>query len=75
MTSFVIDYFELPTSDTAVAFVALESTAGGDRVIGVAAYAPDTQEDATFTVAGVFTNSWMSFTITSLKPGALPVIL
>ena len=38
-------------SDMAVAFAALESTAAGDRVIGVAAYAPGAQEDATFAVA------------------------
>jgi GNAT superfamily N-acetyltransferase len=38
-------------SDMAVAFVALEGTAAGDRVIGVSAYAPGAQEDATFTVA------------------------
>ncbi len=38
-------------SDMAVAFAALESTAAGDRVIGVSAYAPGTGDEATFSVA------------------------
>ena len=36
--------------DMAAGFVALEGTAGGDRVIGVTAYAPDS-EGATFNIA------------------------
>lgn len=38
-------------SDMAVAFAALEGTAAGDRVIGIAAYAPGAPDEATFTVA------------------------
>ena len=38
-------------SDLAVGFAALESTGGGDRVIGVAAYAPMSLESASFSVA------------------------
>lgn len=37
--------------DTAVGFAALEATAAGDRVIGVAAYAPENDETATFSTA------------------------
>jgi N-acetylglutamate synthase-like GNAT family acetyltransferase len=37
--------------DGAAGFAALENTAGGDRVIGVCAYAPVAPESATFTVA------------------------
>lgn len=40
-------------SDMAVGFAALESTAVGDRVIGVTAYAPATLDEATFTIAVV----------------------
>jgi RimJ/RimL family protein N-acetyltransferase len=38
-------------SDLAVGFVALESIGGGDRIIGVCAYAPQSLESATFGVA------------------------
>ena len=38
-------------SDMAMGFAALESTAAGDRVIGVAAYAPDNLDEAGFGVA------------------------
>ena len=38
-------------NEMAVGFAALEATAGGDRIIGVAAYAPGSKDDATFSVA------------------------
>ena len=38
-------------SDMAVGFAALESTGGGDRVIGACAYAPDGPEWARFSIA------------------------
>jgi GNAT superfamily N-acetyltransferase len=38
-------------SDNAVGFAALESTAAGDRVIGVAAYAPADDDSASFSLA------------------------
>jgi len=38
-------------SDMAVGFAALESTGGGDRVIGACAYAPDEHEWARFSIA------------------------
>lgn len=38
-------------SDRSMGFAALEGTAAGDRVIGVAAYAPQSLDDATFSVA------------------------
>jgi GNAT superfamily N-acetyltransferase len=38
-------------TDMAVGFAALEGTAAGDRVIGIAAYAPRNIEDASFGVA------------------------
>ena len=38
-------------NDMAVGFAALEGTAAGDRVIGVAAYAPTSLDDATFAIA------------------------
>jgi RimJ/RimL family protein N-acetyltransferase len=38
-------------SDNAVGFAALESTAAGDRVIGVAAYAPTDDDSASFSLA------------------------
>jgi GNAT superfamily N-acetyltransferase len=38
-------------SDNAVGFVALETTAAGDRVIGAAAYAPADDDRATFSLA------------------------
>ncbi len=43
-------------TDNAVGFAALESTAGGDRVIGVAAYAPAGDESATFSLAVAHTH-------------------
>lgn len=54
-------------SDMAVGFVALESTAAGDRVIGVAAYAPGTQEEATFSIAviGAFRDEQVGKTLLS----------
>ena len=42
--------------DNAVGFAALESTAAGDRVIGVAAYAPANEESASFSVAVAHTH-------------------
>lgn len=41
----------LAGGDMAVGFSALESTAAGDRVVGVAAYAPVSPEEATFSIA------------------------
>ena len=38
-------------TDTAVGFAALESTAAGDRVVGIAAYVPSAHEGAEFVVA------------------------
>jgi L-amino acid N-acyltransferase YncA len=38
-------------NEMAVGFVALEATAAGDRIIGVAAYAPGSKDEATFSVA------------------------
>jgi acetyltransferase len=38
-------------ADNAVGFAALENTAAGDRVIGVAAYAPASDESASFSLA------------------------
>jgi RimJ/RimL family protein N-acetyltransferase len=38
-------------SDMAVGFAALESTGGGDRIIGVAAYAPGNLDSAGFSIA------------------------
>ncbi len=38
-------------SDMAMGFAALEATAAGDRIIGVSAYAPDSLDEATFSVA------------------------
>ena len=43
-------------SDNAVGFVALESTGVGDRVIGVAAYAPANEESASFSLAVAHTH-------------------
>ena len=37
--------------DGAVGFAALENTAGGDRVIGVSAYAPSSNDSAGFSIA------------------------
>ena len=38
-------------SDNAVGFAALENTAAGDRVIGAAAYAPTSEDNASFSLA------------------------
>lgn len=38
-------------NDTAVGFAALETTGGGDRVIGTAAYAPTSRDSADFCIA------------------------
>ncbi|MEO8017502.1 MAG: GNAT family N-acetyltransferase [Pseudomonadota bacterium] len=43
-------------SDSSVGFAALEATAAGDRVIGVAAYAPAADEYANFSTAVVSTH-------------------
>ena len=43
-------------ADNAVGFAALESAAGVDRVIGVAAYAPATDESASFSLAVAHTH-------------------
>lgn len=51
LTSMLFDRVISSGSDTAVGFAALENTAGGDRVIGVCAYAPDSERSAAFTIA------------------------
>ena len=53
LSDMVFDRVLAGGSDMAVGFAALESTAAGDRVIGVTAYAPDSIDDATFSVAVV----------------------
>lgn len=53
LSDMVFDRVLAGGDDLAVGFVALESTATGDRVIGVAAYAPGAQDEAAFTVAVV----------------------
>jgi GNAT superfamily N-acetyltransferase len=51
LSGMVFDRVLAGGTDMAVGFVALEGGGGGDRVIGVAAYAPETMDEATFTIA------------------------
>ena len=51
LTSILFDRVILAGNDTAVAFAALENTNGGDRVVGVCAYAPTSHEGADFSMA------------------------
>jgi len=51
LTSMLLDRVIGSARDGALAFVALENTRGGDRVIGACAYAPTSHEGADFTVA------------------------
>jgi RimJ/RimL family protein N-acetyltransferase len=51
LTSLLFDRVIVGTGDGALAFAALENTRGGDRVIGVCAYGPSTQEGGEFAVA------------------------
>ncbi len=51
LTTMLFDRVIANGSDTAVGFAALETTAAGDRVIGVCAYAPDNEQSAAFTIA------------------------
>lgn len=51
LTSMLFDRVIVTGSDVSVGFAALESTAAGDRVIGVCAYAPDSEQSAAFTIA------------------------
>ena len=51
LTDLLFDRVIAPGSDTAVGFAALEATAAGDRVIGVAAYAPTSRDSADFCIA------------------------
>ncbi len=52
-------------ADDAVGFAALESTAAGDRVIGIAAYAPSAHDGAEFVVAvaGVYRDEQVGRTL------------
>jgi RimJ/RimL family protein N-acetyltransferase len=51
LSSLLFDRVIVSGNETAVGFAALESTQGGDRVIGACAYAPLTDEGAHFNVA------------------------
>ncbi len=51
LTALLFDRVISTGADDAVGFAALENTAAGDRVIGVAAYAPTGKEGAEFRVA------------------------
>jgi RimJ/RimL family protein N-acetyltransferase len=51
LTDMLFDRVIVAGCDTAVGFAALESTAAGDRVIGVAAYAPASDDYANFSTA------------------------
>ena len=51
LSDMLFDRVIVTGSDSSVGFVALESLASGDRVIGVAAYAPVTDEYAEFSTA------------------------
>jgi RimJ/RimL family protein N-acetyltransferase len=51
LTTLLFDRVIMAANDGALAFVALENTHGGDRVIGVCAYAPSGHESAEFSVA------------------------
>lgn len=50
-TGFLLDRASADADDGSVGFVALESTSGGDRVIGVCAYAPQGRESCALTIA------------------------
>ena len=51
LTSMLFDRVIVTGNDTSVAFAALEHTQGGDRVVGVCAYAPSSHESAGFAMA------------------------
>jgi RimJ/RimL family protein N-acetyltransferase len=51
LSSLLFDRVIVSGNETAVGFAALESTQGGDRVVGACAYAPLTDEGAQFNVA------------------------
>jgi GNAT superfamily N-acetyltransferase len=51
LTALLFDRVIGDAGDGSVGFVALENTAGGDRVIGVCAYAPTRQESCGFSIA------------------------
>jgi RimJ/RimL family protein N-acetyltransferase len=51
LSSMLFDRVIVTSNDSAVAFAALENTQGGDRVVGVCAYAPMSTEGADFTMA------------------------
>jgi GNAT superfamily N-acetyltransferase len=51
LTELLFDRVLSSGSDTATGFAALESTAAGDRIIGVSAYAPDNLDQARFGIA------------------------
>lgn len=51
LSDMVFDRVLAGGSDMAVGFAALEGGGAGDRVIGVTAYAPESNDEATFTIA------------------------
>jgi RimJ/RimL family protein N-acetyltransferase len=51
LTAMLFDRVIVTGSDASVGFAALENTAAGDRVVGVCAYAPDSEQSAAFTIA------------------------
>lgn len=51
LTQMLFDRVIVAGCDTSVGFAALESTAGGDRIIGIAAYTPVNDEYAQFNAA------------------------
>ena len=51
LTTLLFDRVINDAGDGSVGFVALENTAGGDRVIGVCAYAPSRLESCAFSIA------------------------
>jgi RimJ/RimL family protein N-acetyltransferase len=51
LTTMLFDRVIAGPNDGALAFAALENTHGGDRVIGVCAYAPASQDGSSFVVA------------------------
>lgn len=51
LTTLLFDRAIVTGDDTSAAFVALENTQGGDRVVGACAYAPLSDEGATFAMA------------------------
>src|SRR5262245_42347540 len=65
ITGLLLDRVIVHSRDHAVGFAALESTAAGDRVIGIAAYVPTGPEGAQFAVAvsGVYRDEQVGRTL------------